>query len=213
MRNSQRSWRRLISGLVITALAIVPLSSCSKSGSDSSDKVLRISTIPQGETGDKVWAQAAEIFKSKNPGWDVQFVIQDDDLYETVGLPNQLTGSNPPDIYYEWAGDRIVQRHKDGFAAELNDKIESSKLASLFDPSVFKAGSVNGKIVLLPTGQDVTNVIWYDKDVFAKYGLTPPTTWEELLAICDKLKAAGITPFSVGNKDLWVAGNWFAHIY
>ena len=80
MRNSQRSWRRLISGLVITALAIVPLSSCSKSGSDSSDKVLRISTIPQGETGDKVWAQAAEIFKSKNPGWDVQFVIQDDDL-------------------------------------------------------------------------------------------------------------------------------------
>lgn len=213
MRNSQRSWRRLISGLVITALAIVPLSSCSKSGSDSSDKVLRISTIPQGETGDKVWAQAAEIFKSKNPGWDVQFVIQDDDLYETVGLPNQLTGSNPPDIYYEWAGDRIVQRHKDGFAAELNDKIESSKLASLFDPSVFKAGSVNGKIVLLPTGQDVTNVIWYDKDVFAKYGLTPPTTWEELLAICDKLKAAGITPFSVGNKDLWVAGNWFAHVY
>ena len=204
---------KLLIGVIVTVLSCNLLSSCSKSSSDSSDKILRISTIPQGETGDKVWAQAADIFKKKNPGWDVQFVIQDDDLYETVGLPNQLTGSNPPDIYYEWAGDRIVQRHADGFAAELNDKIAASKLGSLFDPSTLIAGTVNGQVVLLPTGQDVTNVIWYDKDIFAKYGLTPPKTWEELIALCEKLKKAGITPFSVGNKDLWVAGNWFAHVY
>ena len=134
---------KLLIGVIVTVLSCNLLSSCSKSSSDSSDKILRISTIPQGETGDKVWAQAADIFKKKNPGWDVQFVIQDDDLYETVGLPNQLTGSNPPDIYYEWAGDRIVQRHADGFAAELNDKIAASKLGSLFDPSTLIAGTVN----------------------------------------------------------------------
>jgi len=204
---------KLLATLVITALSLATLSACSSSDSGSSDKVLRISTIPQGETGDKVWQQAADIFKANNPEWDVQFVIQDDDLYETVGLPNQLTGSNPPDAYYEWAGDRIVQRYNDGFAADLNDKIKSSKIGTLFDPSTLLAGQVSGKTVLLPTGQDVTNVIWYDKDIFAKYKLTPPTTWEELLAICAKLKAAGITPFSMGNKDMWVAGNWFAHVY
>lgn len=213
MRKFNAATKRLLAGITVMALAIVPLSACSKSDSDSSDKILRISTIPQGETGDKVWAQAADIFKANNPGWDVQFVIQDDDLYETVGLPNQLTGSNPPDAYYEWAGDRIVQRYNDGFAAALDDKIASSKLGSLFDASTFNAGKANGKIVMLPIGQDVTNVLWYDKDIFAKYGLTPPATWEELMTICAKLKAAGITPFIMGNSGLWVAGNWFAHIY
>lgn len=205
--------RKLLALLVVAGLSVGTLSACSSSDSGSSDKILRISTIPQGETGDKVWQQAADIFKANNPGWDVQFIIQDDDLYETVGLPNQLTGSNPPDAYYEWAGDRIVQRYNDGFAADLNEKIKSSKIGSLFNADTLLAGQVGGKTVLLPTGQDVTNVIWYDTDVFAKYKLTPPTTWEELLAICAKLKAAGITPFSMGNKDMWVAGNWFAHVY
>jgi raffinose/stachyose/melibiose transport system substrate-binding protein len=204
---------KLLALLVVAGLSVGTLSACSSSDSGSSDKILRISTIPQGETGDKVWQQAADIFKANNPGWDVQFIIQDDDLYETVGLPNQLTGSNPPDAYYEWAGDRIVQRYNDGFAADLNEKIKSSKIGSLFNADTLLAGQVEGKTVLLPTGQDVTNVIWYDTDVFAKYKLTPPTTWEELLAICAKLKAAGITPFSMGNKDMWVAGNWFAHVY
>ena len=204
---------KLLALLVVAGLSVGTLSACSSSDSASSDKILRISTIPQGETGDKVWQQAADIFKANNPGWDVQFIIQDDDLYETVGLPNQLTGSNPPDAYYEWAGDRIVQRYNDGFAADLNEKIKSSKIGSLFNADTLLAGQVEGKTVLLPTGQDVTNVIWYDTDVFAKYKLTPPTTWEELLAICAKLKAAGITPFSMGNKDMWVAGNWFAHAY
>jgi raffinose/stachyose/melibiose transport system substrate-binding protein len=204
---------KLLALLVVAGLSVGTLSACSSSDSGSSDKILRISTIPQGETGDKVWQQAADIFKANNPGWDVQFIIQDDDLYETVGLPNQLTGSNPPDAYYEWAGDRIVQRYNDGFATDLNEKIKSSKIGSLFNPDTLLAGQVEGKTVLLPTGQDVTNVIWYDTDVFAKYKLTPPTTWEELLAICAKLKAAGITPFSMGNKDMWVAGNWFAHVY
>jgi raffinose/stachyose/melibiose transport system substrate-binding protein len=204
---------KLLALLVVAGLSVGTLSACSSSDSGSSDKILRISTIPQGETGDKVWQQAANIFKANNPGWDVQFIIQDDDLYETVGLPNQLTGSNPPDAYYEWAGDRIVQRYNDGFATDLNEKIKSSKIGSLFNPDTLLAGQVEGKTVLLPTGQDVTNVIWYDTDVFAKYKLTPPTTWKELLAICAKLKAAGITPFSMGNKDMWVAGNWFAHVY
>ncbi|MCX6443840.1 MAG: extracellular solute-binding protein [Actinobacteria bacterium] len=204
---------KLLALLVVAGLSVGTLSACSSSDSGSSDKILRISTIPQGETGDKVWQQAADIFKANNPGWDVQFIIQDDDLYETVGLPNQLTGSNPPDAYYEWAGDRIVQRYNDGFATDLNEKIKSSKIGSLFNADTLLAGQVEGKTVLLPTGQDVTNVIWYDTDVFAKYKLTPPTTWEELLAICAKLKAAGITPFAMGNKDMWVAGNWFAHVY
>jgi len=45
-----------------------------------------------------------------------------------------------------------------------------------------------------------------------EYGVAPPTTWEELLAACDTLDAAGVIPIATGNKDLWAAGNWLSHI-
>jgi raffinose/stachyose/melibiose transport system substrate-binding protein len=58
----------------------------------------------------------------------------------------------------------------------------------------------------------VTNVLWYNKQLLADAGVQPPATWEELLAACDTLNAAGITPIASGNKDLWAAGNWLSHM-
>jgi ABC-type glycerol-3-phosphate transport system substrate-binding protein len=49
----------------------------------------------------------------------------------------------------------------------------------------------------------------YNKDLFAKASITePPTTFDELLGACRKLKAAGITPIGMGNKDGYF-GAWF----
>ena len=38
----------------------------------------------------------------------------------------------------------------------------------------------------------------------------PPQTWDELIAVCDQLKAAGIDPFYGTFKDDWtVAQGWY----
>ena len=47
---------------------------------------------------------------------EVEMNYQDDDMYQTIGLPNLLNGRNAPDIYFEWVGNRLLQRHADGFA-------------------------------------------------------------------------------------------------
>jgi ABC-type sugar transport system, periplasmic component len=39
-------------------------------------------------------------------------------------------------------------------------------------------------------------------DIFEEHGIEWPTTWEELMAVCDKLNEAGITPFVVPDKSL-----------
>ena len=52
--------------------------------------------------------------------------------------------------------------------------------------------------------------IWYSKDLFAQAGITEaPTTWEELIDACQKLKDAGIAPIAVGAKDAWPAAHWY----
>ncbi|KAJ0338441.1 hypothetical protein COL154_014256, partial [Colletotrichum chrysophilum] len=54
--------------------------------------------------------------------------------------------------------------------------------------------------------------IYYRADIFKKEGITPPKTWDELLAACKKLKADGITPFAIGTKPLWPAAGWFDYL-
>lgn len=45
--------------------------------------------------------------------------------------------------------------------------------------------------------------ILYNKDMFAQYGWTIPTTWSELLALCEQIERDGELPFYMGYKDTW----------
>ena len=45
--------------------------------------------------------------------------------------------------------------------------------------------------------------IIYNKDIFAENGIEVPTTFTELIAACETLKAAGVTPFEFTFKDAW----------
>ncbi|MEN9711019.1 MAG: hypothetical protein RL441_1011 [Actinomycetota bacterium] len=210
MRIDRKRFRRLLV-LSIAMMSIAFTSACS-SPSEEADQTLRIAFGSNGSDGQKVWDQAAAAFKADNPGWEVEFQVQNDDLYQTVGLQNLLTSNNAPDIYFEWAGARLANKVDDGYAADITDLISSTGLDGLFNEGAFGTTSVNGKVYMVPFSSDVTNVIWYNKDIFAANGLTAPTTWEEFLALCGKLKAKDITPLAVGNKDLWVAGNWIGHL-
>ena len=199
--------------LCVTLLfCAITLAACGSS-SDNADKVIRIAAGNVGEGAQKVWDAAIAKFSAENPGWTVEFNTQDDDIYETVGLQNQLSGGNPPDAYFEWAGSRTAMHVANGEAADITKSIAESSLKDLFPTTAFNTTIIDGKVYMLPTGSDVTNVIWYDKDLFAKNGFTVPKSWDELMSICAKLKSAKQTCFSIGNKDYWVAGNLFGHIY
>ncbi|MBH0116861.1 extracellular solute-binding protein [Salinibacterium sp. NG253] len=195
----------------LSATALI-LTGCSADGGSSDDNVLRIAMGSPGEAQIRVWDDVAAQYEAANPDVTVEMNYQDDDLYQTIGLPNLLNGRNAPDIYFEWAGARLEQRAADGFAADLTEAVTSGPIAGLFDDEVFTSLTVDGAVVMVPHSADVTNVLWYNEDIFADAGLTPPTTWAELLDTCDALNAEGIIPIASGNKDLWAAGNWLAHL-
>jgi raffinose/stachyose/melibiose transport system substrate-binding protein len=174
--------------------------------------LLRVAMSSPGEAQIRVWDDVAAQFEAANPGVDVQMNYQEDDLYSTIGLPNLLSGRNAPDIYFEWTGARLEQRHVEGYAADIGEAVSSGPLAGLFDDSTFGPATVDGKIVMVPYSADVTNVLWYNRQIMAEAGVEPPTTWQELLAACDTLNGAGVIPIASGNKDLWAAGNWLAHL-
>jgi raffinose/stachyose/melibiose transport system substrate-binding protein len=176
------------------------------------DTTLRVAMGSPGDAAIAVWDDIAAQFEAAHPGVDVEMNYQEDDLYQTIGLPTLLSGPNAPDVYFEWAGARMAQRAAEGYAADLTEAVTSGPLAGIVDDSVLPAASVDGKVVLFPHTAEVTNVLWYNVPLMEEHGVAPPTTWDELLAACDTLNAAGVTPIGTGNKDLWPAGNWLSHL-
>jgi raffinose/stachyose/melibiose transport system substrate-binding protein len=189
---------------------MIALAGCGSDGGGDADRPLRIAMGSPGEAQIAVWEETAELFEERT-GVPVELNIQDDDLYETIGLNNLLSGGEPPDIYFEWTGARLSARYDEGHAADLSDAVSDGPLAGLFDEGDFKGMEIDGQVVMVPGVADVTNVLWYNTEIFADLGLTPPTTWDELLATCQALDAEGIVPIASGNADLWAAGNWLAH--
>jgi raffinose/stachyose/melibiose transport system substrate-binding protein len=94
----------------------------------------------------------------------------------------------------------------------MADQAEAGKLKDLtqdVQPWIGNLGSTvsgwqaDGKQYGVPYTLGIVG-FWYNKDLFAKAGITaPPTTWDELIADAQKLKAAGIAPISLGGKDRW----------
>ncbi|WP_256761036.1 ABC transporter substrate-binding protein [Cohnella sp. WQ 127256] len=187
------------------------LAGCSGS-SKSEQTTLRIAMGSPGEGLIKVWEDIAKQFESQHKDIKVEFTYQKDDTYKYIGLPNLLSGKNAPDLYFEWAGVRLNNRIQDGYAADISEKLKTSGLGDQFEEGSFNGMKFDGKTYMIPTAGDVTNVIYYNKQIFNTLGLEPPTTWEQFLDVSEKVKAANITPIVVGNKEMWPAGNWIGHL-
>lgn len=45
--------------------------------------------------------------------------------------------------------------------------------------------------------------VLYNRELFKEHGWEIPTTWDELMSLCDEIQAEGILPFYFGFKDTW----------
>lgn len=58
----------------------------------------------------------------------------------------------------------------------------------------------DGKWIAAPVNVHSTNWVWINKAALDATGLAAPTTWEELVAVLDAMKANGITPLAHGGQ-------------
>ncbi len=72
--------------------------------------------------------------------------------------------------------------------------------------------SKDGNIYSVPVNIHRGNVIFYNKKIFDDNGLKAPTTFDEFFKVADALKAKGITPLALGDKEPWTATMLFENV-
>ena len=88
-----------------------------------------------------------------------------------------------------------------GVWADLSGK---SYLDTIYTEAI-SSTTIGDKILGMPYLASYGGV-YYNRAIFAQYGLEPPTTVDELKHICEVLKENGITPFATHFLDAWFWG-------
>ncbi|WP_162463236.1 ABC transporter substrate-binding protein [Paenibacillus psychroresistens] len=207
----KRSWAM---GLVLLMVAVLVLSACGKSGVKGAD-----STASAQPTADST--------ATAEPQKDVDlrvinFRVEDQAYYDEV---NKKFEEKYPYIHVkydaaptkDWGNlktSRIATNDvdvvggqtpdaKDPNAASLWLDLKGQPFLDGYIEGALKGGQSNdGTQYLLPSNS-VSVVTFYNKKIFADLGLAIPKTWDEFIAACDKIKAAGIDPIMFGGKDQW----------
>ncbi|MFC5929220.1 extracellular solute-binding protein [Cryobacterium melibiosiphilum] len=140
-----------------------------------------------------------------NAGQDDVEVILDSSSNLQAGF---LRG-NPPDLgllNYNMEMARFMER---GALSDLSDMPEADRVLPEVQQLVEQYATYPGRTSVLPYSVMAASVI-YNQEIFEQQGLDVPQTYDELIAVCDRLTAAGITPFYGTFKDPWtVAQGWF----
>src|SRR5919201_6436764 len=157
--------------------------------------------------GANAWMKAAIArYEKLYPKVHIKLVLQSTDTLIGAFRTAAQTRSGP-DIATQWATLPTLTPAWIGASVAISDYVPKSELAHW----IGTPENVSfGKVWAVPLYLLGVPFVW-NKALFAKAGLNPskpPATWAELLADCAKLKAKGITPIGMGNKDGYT-GAWF----
>jgi raffinose/stachyose/melibiose transport system substrate-binding protein len=138
-------------------------------------------------------------FSQKYPNIQIKFDPTNPPDYNAA-LRLQLQSGIGPDLMYARSYDTGMQLFKDGFFADVTELPGLKKVYS--DLARAPWADAKGRSFAVPFCA-VSHGIYYNMDIFKKLGLSVPTTWEDFLATCQKIKSAGITPIANGLADQW----------
>ena len=111
----------------------------------------------------------------------------------------------------------VVDQAASGNAVSLEDMgFDIGELEATFGAYFLSLGEYQGEHYGIPTNINLKSMIWYPKDDFDAAGYQVPTSWDELTALADQIKADGGAPWCVGFESGgatgWPATDWMEDI-
>jgi raffinose/stachyose/melibiose transport system substrate-binding protein len=147
-------------------------------------------------------------FEAANPGIKIDFQGKGD--YDRV-LQTALATGQGPDIFNTNGPAYSMQFAIDGLAADLTNYAVQYNWSKNVMKWALDACRYQNKLYSVPVTTE-TCFLFYNKDMFKANGWNPPTNFTEFLALCDKIMAKGIMPFSFGAQDFKPANEWWTTI-
>lgn len=126
-------------------------------------------------------------------------------LEEYDGKLNALIAAGQaPDVFICNPGPNMDVYVNADVVADLTDILENqeSEWYASFTDGIFERLTYDGKIMAVPTNFAAA-CVYYNTEIFDEVGVEVPTTYAELLDVCQKIQDAGYTPISCSAGTAW----------
>lgn len=195
--------KKVISALIVSVVAIGILTGCGESSDGNS-------SAQGGKT-------ELELFSSKAENKDIlqKLVDKFNEAHEGVTikitapadagtvLKTRMAKNDMPDIVMMGGDNNYTEVESAGMLVDLSDQdyisnIQESYMQMVYDVNRDKEEKAYG----VPYAANASGVI-YNVDKFKELNLEIPKTWDEFIAVLDRLKEAGEQPLLMTCKDTW----------
>jgi len=144
-------------------------------------------------------------------GIDIQYAEVPSGFHETQ-VNVALNGGNSADIIQLAQPSAIIGYGDAGQILEISSILDADKLAAE-QPALSAYTDADGSIWAIPGKVDTKSVVWYPIKAFADRGYEVPATWEDLVALSDRIVAEGEgAPWCIGmdagSATGWIATDW-----
>lgn len=132
-----------------------------------------------------------------------------------TALQTRLQGGQAPDSWQSHLGKELQDLYvKPGYCVSMADLYAEQGWDKVIPQGVLAQTMVDNVPYVVPVGNHRGNVLFYNKQVMEKAGVTVGDTMsvDDFFAACDKLKAAGIPALALGDRDSFAAPMLFENM-
>jgi raffinose/stachyose/melibiose transport system substrate-binding protein len=148
-----------------------------------------------------------EQFEAENP--DIR-VVQNQVADSETAIRTLLVKDRAPDVITLNANASYGQLAKAGVFYDFSEEPVLETINPAVQEILGELGNAEGEVNGLGYVNNADGII-YNRAIFAEQGLEVPETWDELIAVCEALEAAGISPFVGTLAESWtVMPSWNA---
>jgi alpha-glucoside transport system substrate-binding protein len=217
MRTKSRSGSGVLRFAAIAALSAILMAACAEDDDGGGD-----ATGGGGGEGGAVTISGPET-GSEADGFTEAFAP----FTEETGIEVDYTGSRDFETQIRVSAEGgdlpdIAVIPQPGLVRDLADKITPVSEAVLdahkdeFNDYLWELVTVDDEILGIPNKADVKSVVWYSPKTFKEKGYEVPETWDEMIALQNKMKTDGIAPWCIGiesgDATGWPLTDWMEDI-
>ena len=150
------------------------------------------------------WVRIVKAFEKENPNIKIDYELLYDEAYHQK-VAARLAAGDIPHLAYMGADARWGTPWK-----EANQQFDHRPYidANFFDLNLIPPMGPNGEIYEIPLGtSNITTVLYMNEELVKSLGFNEPKSYEDLVAMVPKARAAGLDVVSIDGADGWAWGS------
>lgn len=190
---------------ILRAVAATAMVMSASANSHAADTTLQVMSWEQRIIrGNEYWDAVTKGFEAQHPGITIETNFVPINQYLTT-LTSMAAGGTLPDVFFSHV--KAAELGRAGRIIDFKQSTNEDFLNGFFSALIGQF-TFDGAVRSLPWNGFVFGIYANDR-ILKELNLTPPETWEGLIAMAPTIRAAGLTPLAWGNHANSTCADFF----